>query len=160
MSQGPVPHREDLLGRFARHKVAANLLMLLMVLAGIYALTNLNRQFFPTFATDFITVRVVWPGASAEDVARSITTPLEQELRNLDNVEEMRSTSTRGFSSIVIEYGEGTDMGIALDQVNEFVGLVRNLSLIHISEPTRQAEISYAVFCLQKKTIDNSLYCR
>ena len=127
MSQGPVPHREDLLGRFARHKVAANLLMLLMLLAGIYALTNLNRQFFPTFATDFITVRVVWPGASAEDVARSITTPLEQELRNLDNVEEMRSTSTRGFSSIVIEYEEGTDMGIALDQVNEFVGLVRNL---------------------------------
>ncbi|WP_166253826.1 efflux RND transporter permease subunit [Marinobacter salicampi] len=123
----PVPHREDLLGRFARHKVAANLLMLILLLAGIYALANLNRQFFPTFATDFITVRVVWPGASAEDVARSITTPLEQELRNLDNVDEMRSTSSRGFSSIVIEYEENTDMGIALDQVNELVGLVRNL---------------------------------
>jgi multidrug efflux pump subunit AcrB len=120
-------HREDLLGRFARHRVAANLLMLILILAGIYSLANLNRQFFPTFAIDFITVRVAWPGATAEDVARSITTPLEQELRNLDNVDEMRSTSSRGFSSIVIEYQEGTDMGIALDQVNEFVGLVRNL---------------------------------
>ncbi|MEQ5835251.1 efflux RND transporter permease subunit [Marinobacter sp. NFXS9] len=120
-------HRQDLLGRFARHKVAANLLMLIMVLAGVYALTGLNRQFFPNFATDFITVHVVWPGASAEDVARSITTPLEQELRNLDNVKEMRSTSSLGYSNIVIEYEEGSDMGIALDQVNEHVGLVRNL---------------------------------
>ncbi|WP_323127257.1 efflux RND transporter permease subunit [Marinobacter sp. JSM 1782161] len=120
-------HRRDLLGRFAQHRVAANLLMLILLLAGIYALTGLNRQFFPNFATDFITVRVVWPGASAEDVARSITTPLEQELRNLDNVKEMRSTSSVGYSSIVIEYEENSDMGIALDQVNEHVGLVRNL---------------------------------
>ncbi|WP_404364636.1 efflux RND transporter permease subunit [Marinobacter sp.] len=127
MSQAPVSHREDILGRFARHKVAANLLMLILVLAGIYALSNLNRQFFPTFATDFITVRVVWPGATAEDVARSITTPLEQELRNLDGVKEMRSTSTQGFASIVLEYEEDAEMGVALDQVNELVSLVRNL---------------------------------
>ncbi|MBS3804090.1 MAG: efflux RND transporter permease subunit [Oleiphilaceae bacterium] len=127
MSQDAGAHREDILGRFARHRVAANLLMLILILAGIYSLANLNRQFFPTFAIDFITVNVAWPGATAEDVARSITTPLEQELRNLDNVDEMRSTSSKGFSRIVIEYQENTDMGIALDQVNEFVGLVRNL---------------------------------
>ncbi len=127
MTLGPIPHREDIIGRFAQHRVAANLLMLILILAGVYSLSNLNRQFFPNFATDFISVRVVWPGASAEDVARSITTPLEQELRNLDDVKEMRSTSSRGFSNIVIEYGEEADMGIALDQVNELVSLVRNL---------------------------------
>lgn len=127
MAEDPGQHRNDILGRFAQHKVAANLLMLIMLLAGIYALSGLNRQFLPNFATDFITVTVVWPGASAEDVAQSITTPLEQELRNLDNVKEMRSTSTLGYGNIVIEYEEGTDMGIALDQVNEHVGLVRNL---------------------------------
>ena len=77
-------HQNDLIGRFANHKVAANLLMIMMIVAGIYGLSKLNRQFFPTFATDFISVRVVWPGASAEDVARSITTPLEQELKNLE----------------------------------------------------------------------------
>lgn len=127
MSKDAGNHRTDLLGRFAQHRVAANLLMLIMILAGIYALGNLNRQFFPNFATDFITVGVAWPGATAEDVARSVTTPLEQELRNLNNVKEMKSTSSRGFSRIVVEYDEGTDMGIALDQVNEQVGLVRNL---------------------------------
>ena len=123
---GPV-HHQDMIGRFAQHKVAANLLMIIMLLAGILGLTRLNTQFLPTFALDYITVRVVWPGATAEDIARSITTPLEQELKNLDFVKEMRSISSRGFGNIIVEYDEGTDMGLALDQVKEFVSLVRNL---------------------------------
>lgn len=123
----PAGHSDDLIGRFAQHKVAANLLMIILLLGGFVGMGELNRQFFPTFATDFITVRVAWPGASAEDVERSITIPLEQEFRNLDQVKEMRSTSSRGLSAITIEYEQGTDMGIALDQVNEFVALVRNL---------------------------------
>ncbi len=120
-------HKQDIIGRFAEHKVAANLLMLIMLIAGMYGLAKLNRQFFPNFATDFISVRVVWPGASAEDVEKSIVRPLEQELRNLDNVKEMNSTSQRGAASIVMEYEEGSDMGLALNQVKEYVGLVRNL---------------------------------
>lgn len=120
-------HRNDLIGVFAQHKVAANLLMALMILAGIIGLIRLNTQFLPNFALDFITVRVIWPGASAEDVARSITTPLEQELKGLDFVKEMRSTSTRGSVVIVLEYEEGSNMSIALDQVKDRVSLVRNL---------------------------------
>lgn len=126
-NHNPNYHKQDLIGRFAQHKVAANLLMLMMLVAGAYGLSKLNRQFLPNFALDFVTINVIWAGASAEDVAESITTPLEQELRNLDNVKEMRSTSSQGSSLIVVEYNEGTDMGLALDQVKEFVGLVRNL---------------------------------
>lgn len=127
MNHAPAYHKQDFIGRFAEHKVAANLLMLIMLIAGMYGLAKLNRQFFPNFATDFISVRVIWPGASAEDVEKSIVRPLEQELRNLDNVKEMNSTSQRGAASIVMEYEEGSDMGMALNQVKEYVGLVRNL---------------------------------
>ncbi len=120
-------HKEDIIGRFAQHKVAANLLMLILLISGIYGLNKLNRQFFPNFATDFIVVKVIWPGASAEDVEQSVVRPLEQELRNLNDVKEMNSTSRRGVASVVIEYDEGTDMGLALNQAKEFVGLIRNL---------------------------------
>ena len=123
----PGDHRSDLIGRFAQHKVAANLLMIIMLLAGVVSLMKLNTQFLPNFEPDFITIRVVWPGAPAEDVAKSIVTPLEQELRNLDHVKEMRSTSFRSSAVIVLEYDEGSDMGLALDQVKEFVDAVRNL---------------------------------
>ena len=112
---------------FAQHPVAANLLMAVMIILGAFSLTQLNKQFFPNFALDYITVRVVWPGASAEDVERSITVPLEQALRTLDGAKEMTSTSTRGLSAIVIEYEEDTDMGVALDEVKQFVSNIRNL---------------------------------
>ena len=112
---------------FAQHPVAANLLMAMMIIFGAYSLTKLNKQFFPNFALDYISVRVVWPGASAEDVERSITVPLEQALRTLDGAKEMTSTTTRGMSAILIEYEENTDMGMALDEVKQFVSNIRHL---------------------------------
>jgi multidrug efflux pump subunit AcrB len=123
----PFSHRQDLVGLFAQHKVASNLLMVMMLIGGFWGLSKLNTQFFPNFALDIVSVRVVWTGASAEDVERSITEPLEQELRNLDNLKKMTSTSAIGVSSITLEYDEGTEMGTALDQVKERVGLVREL---------------------------------
>ncbi|WP_156502469.1 efflux RND transporter permease subunit, partial [Oleiphilus sp. HI0067] len=63
-------HKHDLIGRFAQHRVAANLLMLILLIAGAVSLLKLNTQFLPSFQPDYITVRVIWPGASAEDVAK------------------------------------------------------------------------------------------
>ena len=117
----------DFLGIFANHPVACNLLMIMMVLAGFWGLSKLNTQFFPTFDLDFASIRVVWSGASAEDVEQLITTPLEQELTNVDDVKQMTSVSADGYSTISLEFVEGTDMGLAVDQVKEKVGLVRNL---------------------------------
>ena len=123
----PFRHRHDLLGVFAQHKVACNLLMVIMILAGIWALDRLNTQFFPNIALDLVKVRVEWTGASAEDVEAAVTDPLEQQLRSLDGLRQMTSNSSEGSASILLEYEEGTDMGVALDQVKEQVALVRNL---------------------------------
>ena len=119
-------HRRDLIGIFAHHRVAANLLMLLMLLAGALALERLNVQFFPRFALDVVTVRVAWTGASAEDVEDGITQPLEQRLRTVDGLHRLTSTSAQGVSSITLEFDEGTDPLLALDQVRRFVDEFRN----------------------------------
>jgi multidrug efflux pump subunit AcrB len=120
-------HKNDLLGTFARHRVACNLLMAMMILAGLWALTRLNTQFFPNFALDFISVRITWTGSSAEDVEDTIVNPLEQALRAADGLRQMTSTASEGGASVSLEYEEGTDMGVALDWVKEQVALVRNL---------------------------------
>jgi multidrug efflux pump subunit AcrB len=121
------PAKGGIIHLFAQHRVASNLLMAMMIILGAYSLDRLNKQFFPNFALDYISVRVVWPGASAEDVERSITVPLEQALRTLDGAKEMTSTSARSLSVIVIEYEENSDMGIALDEVKQFVSNIRHL---------------------------------
>ncbi|MGD8587523.1 MAG: efflux RND transporter permease subunit [Chromatiales bacterium] len=114
-------HRTDLLGIFANHRVAANLLMSMMLLAGSLALYKLNIQFFPNFELDNISVNTLWSGASAEDVETGITIPLEQRLRNVDNLKEMSSSSAPGLSGINLEFEEGTDIVLALDQVKKQV---------------------------------------
>ena len=120
-------HRNDFIGAFAQHKVAANLLMVIMLLAGVWGLSNLNVQFFPNFEVEIVQVKTVWTGASAEDVARSVTVPLEQALRSTDNLDKMTSTSSQGLSLITLEFPEGTEMGGAANRVEELVTAVRNL---------------------------------
>ena len=119
--------RNNLLGQLAGHPVAANLMMTMMIIAGIWGLSKLNVQFFPNFDIDFVSVKVVWVGASAEDIEKLITEPLEQQLRGIDRAKELRSRSVDGLSLVTLEFKEGTDMGFAVDQVKEQVDLVRNL---------------------------------
>ncbi len=139
-------HKDDLLGIFAKHKVAPNLLMAMMILAGVIALNKLNVQFFPTFDLDIISVSTTWTGASSEDVERAITIPLEQRLRNVDHLKEMTSSSASGVSGITLEFDEGTDMLLALDQVrkqvDDFTSLPQDAELPRVSQTVRYEAVA------------------
>jgi multidrug efflux pump subunit AcrB len=119
--------RQDLLGTFVHHPVAANLFMLILMMAGLFAVTKLNVQFFPNFNLDFVSVRVEWRGAAAEDVEEGLTTPLEQKLKTVAGVKHLTSTSSQGVSSISIEFKEGIDPVSAVDEVKQAVDQFRNL---------------------------------
>ena len=130
----------NLIAIFCNHPVAANLLMAMMLMAGFWGIKQLNTQFFPTFNIEYVTVQTVWSGASAGDVEELITTSLEKELRDVDFVKEMTSTSAEGVSVITLEFEEGTDMGLAVNQVKERVDLVRDLP-----EDSETSEVSKVV---------------
>jgi multidrug efflux pump subunit AcrB len=119
--------RRGLVALFARHRLLANLLMGLLFILGGVALTRMNVQFFPTFALDVVTVRVVWSGAAAEDVEAGITAPLEERLKDVDGLKKLTSTSAQGVASLSLELVEGTDPLLALDQVRQRVDEFRNL---------------------------------
>jgi len=111
--------KNSLLGVFARHRVAANLLMVMMFLSGVIALQKLNVQFFPNLELDQISVSTVWSGASSEDIETGITIPLEQRLRSIDRLKEFTSTSATGVSGITLEFDENSNMTFALDEVKK-----------------------------------------
>jgi len=117
----------NIIGLFAKHRVAANLLMAMMILAGVMALKQLNVQFFPNFELGTITVTTIWSGASAEDIETGITVPLEQRLRVVDQLKEMFSSSAPGVSGMTLEFNEGTNMILALDEVKKQVDDFTNL---------------------------------
>jgi len=112
---------------FARHNNAANLLMVLMVLFGIFALVKINTQFFPSMETDSISISIPWSGASAEDVEANILDVVEPAVRFLDGVDEMRSYAREGSASITLEFEEGADMQKALSDVEAAVAALSTL---------------------------------
>jgi multidrug efflux pump subunit AcrB len=117
----------SLIAIFTRHRTASNLLMTLMIVGGLGALSKLNTQFFPDFGIDMVSISVEWPGASAEDVDSNIVQAIEPDVRFLDGVKRVRSSSREGIATIVVEFNPGTDMQAALADVETGVGQVRTL---------------------------------
>ncbi|MDC1466611.1 efflux RND transporter permease subunit, partial [Litorivicinus sp.] len=112
---------------FTRHRVAANLLMILMILAGLLGVDRLKTQFFPSFELDIITVSVAWPGATAEDVQEGLTIPIENAIRELSVKDSIDATSQFGLASFRIALIDGANLIKALDDVNQ--SITKNLAL-------------------------------
>lgn len=112
---------------FIRHPIAANLLMVMMLLFGVVGLMKLNTQFFPSTEIPRVSVTVSWPGASAEDVEKNVLQAIEPELRFLDGLDRMFSYAREGSGSISLEFAAGTNMQIAVSEVEAAVNGVTTL---------------------------------
>lgn len=119
--------RGGLISTFVRHPTAANMLMALVVIGGLFALMRLNTQFFPDIHIDAISVAVVWPGAGAEDVDATIVQAIEPEVRFLDGVKRVRSTSSEGLGKVVVEYHPNSDMQKAQSEIEAAVSRLTTL---------------------------------
>lgn len=129
IAYGPrnIRSKNDLIGLFTRHRTAANLLMILMLIAGFFGLNRMTTQFFPDFGIDVVTVSVVWSGASASDVDNNIIQAIEREVRFIDGVKSVKSSAFEGRAAISIEFESGSNMQGALSNVETAVGQVTTL---------------------------------
>ena len=124
MSEAPVS-RNGPLAIFAAHPTAANLILALMLVCGLFAVSKINRQFFPDFGIDFVTVTMAWPGASADDVDNNIVQAIEPAVRFLGGVDKVVSSSFEGLASVAIEFEPGTDMQQARAEVDSAISQIR-----------------------------------
>ena len=98
-----------------------------MIVCGLFAAGKINRQFFPDFGIDFVTVTVSWPGASAEDVDSNIVQAIEPSVRFLNGVETVISSSYEGVASVSVEFEAGHNMQEALADVESAISQLRTL---------------------------------
>ncbi|MFU8883315.1 MAG: efflux RND transporter permease subunit, partial [Rhodobacterales bacterium] len=116
-----------LLSYFTRHRTVANLLLVVMVVAGLYAAPNMRAQFFPDVVIDNVTVSVSWQGAGAEDVDFAIVQAMEPALLAVEGVASSSASSREGRASIRLEFEPGWDMGRAAEDVQSAVDQVTTL---------------------------------
>jgi len=115
------------LSYFTRHRTAANLLLVVLIVAGLVTFPRMRAQFFPDVVVDSISVSVAWAGAGAEDVDRAIVAVLEPALLSVEGVSASDATSREGRASIRLEFDPGWDMGRAADDVQVAVDAVTTL---------------------------------
>ncbi|MEN8709615.1 MAG: efflux RND transporter permease subunit [Paracoccaceae bacterium] len=118
----PVPqHIGGILSYFTRHRTAANLLLVVMIVLGLASLPRMRAQFFPDVVFENISVSVAWPGAGPEDIDRGIIQVLEPDLLVLDGVDNVFSTSREGSAVINLEFETNWDMSQAMEDVKAAV---------------------------------------
>ncbi len=112
---------------FARNPVAANLLMVGVVVTGVVVGQGVRQEVFPTFVLDTVEVRLEYRGASPEEVERAVVRPIEAELRGMDLVRRVLATATEGQAEMVVEITPGFDRNRALQEVTAAVQRLRVL---------------------------------
>ena len=123
-----IPGRASgILSYFTRHRTAANLLLLLLLTFGAFAIPNMRAQFFPDVIIDNVRVTVKWDGAGPEDVDSAIVQVIEPALLLVDGVTSSEATSREGNASITLEFEPGWDMSQAAEDVKTAVDLVTEL---------------------------------
>jgi multidrug efflux pump subunit AcrB len=118
---------KGLLAYFTRHATIANLLLVILIAAGLTTLPRMRSQFFPDVIIDTVSVSISWSGAGAEDVDSAIVQIVEPALLAVEGVASSSSSSTEGRASIRLEFEPGWDMARGADDVQGAVDAIGSL---------------------------------
>ncbi|MGV6852532.1 MAG: efflux RND transporter permease subunit [bacterium] len=102
---------------FAKNSVAANLLMVVILVAGISQAFTIQKQTFPDFKLNRVQVTVPLPGASPEDVEEGIVLKVEEAIQDIEGITKLNSTASEGFANITAEIDNSYDLDNVLNEI-------------------------------------------
>ncbi len=100
-------------------------ILLLVLIAGAFAYSQIAKESKPDIDIPIIYVTMNHDGISPQDAERLLVRPMEQELRGIEGIKEMRSTAAQGFASVLMEFDAGFDADQAMTEVREKIDLVK-----------------------------------
>jgi multidrug efflux pump subunit AcrB len=89
--------------RFVEFPVYANMIIVVVLIAGGLSLANMKKSFFPETESRFLSVSVFYPGASPVEMEEGVTSRIEEAIRGLIGIKEITSTSVENMASVSIE---------------------------------------------------------
>ena len=97
--------------------VAANLLMLLLVVGGLIKGLGIKQEVFPEIAMDRVSVSVAYPGAGPEEVEEGILLKIEDSLTGVDGIKEITASASEGVGTVTAEIRSGEDVNLVLQDI-------------------------------------------
>ena len=111
---------------FIKNPIAANLLMVLLIIGGYTSIPKLDKQFFPTPEINQIEIRMEFRGASPREVEEQISVRIEEAIHDLNGIEELRSTSREGVGVVLVEVESDYPTQKLTNDINTRVDAIRS----------------------------------
>ncbi|NOX66797.1 MAG: efflux RND transporter permease subunit, partial [Chlorobi bacterium] len=115
---------KSFLNYFLKHSVITNWIMLVICVGGIFALFNLNKRLDPKLEIENIEVDVPYPGASAIEVEEGIVTKIEENLRGLEGIDKIVSTSQDNYGSVSVRVNPDYDIDKVMQNIKNSVNSI------------------------------------
>ncbi len=135
---------------FARNSVAANLLMLVIVVAGLYSIMfSLRSTMMPELETQTIIITVPFPGSTPEDVEEGIVLKIEQAVEDISGITEVESTAAAGYGRVELDIDNDHDVNIVMDEVKVAVDSITTFPQQAESPYISRLELDFMQVALQ-----------
>ena len=109
---------------FVNNPVAANLLMLLIVIGGFFGAYGIGKEVFPSVSVNYITVNMPYPGAGPKEVEEQIVVRIEEAIYNLEGIKSLSSEARKGRGSVTVEVDTDYEMNKMLNDIKSRVDAV------------------------------------
>ncbi|QYJ85579.1 efflux RND transporter permease subunit [Shewanella mesophila] len=101
---------------FARNGVAANLLMVILLVGGLFSTVLINKEVFPSFELNYLQISVAYPGAAPQEIEEGINIKIEEAIQDISGIKKVTSVASEGFGNVTIEVEDGFDAQDILDE--------------------------------------------
>ncbi|WP_133468000.1 efflux RND transporter permease subunit [Paraglaciecola marina] len=111
------PKQTGLIAYFANNSVAANLMMVFIIVMGLFSYFTIQKQMFPNIEINYINISAVYRGASPQEIEQSILIKIEEAIKDITEIKKATSRALRGNGQITLEIQKDKELTEVLDKV-------------------------------------------
>ena len=120
---------KNLVNYFIKYPILGNLLMLLILIFGTMGMINIRSTFFPQAPIRNISIQIIYPNSSPEEIEESVVLKIEDKLRGVTGIERITSVSSENLGSIDVEIKQNADVEKVLQDVKNYVDQINSFPL-------------------------------
>jgi len=121
---------KGLIAWFASNHVAANLLMMFIIVAGLISAATIRKQTTPDFELNLIQVQVPYLGAAPQEVEEGVVIKVEEAIQDIQGIVEINSRASEGLGSVTIEVSRDADINELLTEVKTRVDAISTFPML------------------------------
>ncbi len=135
----------------AGNSVAANLVMFVLLIGGLFMGFHIKQEVFPEFSLDRVSIFVSYPGASPEEVESGIILAIEEAIQDLEGIDEITASAGEGSASVTVEAIEGTDINRLWQEIKSEVDRISTM-------PDEAEEPRVSIAARKREVLQLALY--